>query len=289
MIRWMLAGVRHETDTLEEFYWHWGILHAALLITQPVAMEVFERYVQNYPIPGVRDDELIHPLRPGGYTGIADHWLAGLDELNQFGHDPYYHARMGNHMFSQPGRLWMQLTGGRETLFDGDGSPQVKLFHFLAKREDLSHEEFAAAWRDEHAPIFGDAMGPSGPVRRYAQSLGLPPDSSAFDGTFLAPGGGVGACAGIEEIWFDSLDDLSRLRLDSALYESIRASEERFLDLDRTYSFVLYERVVVDVVNGGPRAAVLDPTSLEASIVAQGAQPWQPAIDLGRAPSSVAS
>jgi hypothetical protein len=284
VIRWMLAGVRHERDSREDFYWHWGILHAALLITQPVAMKVFDRYVQNYAIQGVRDEELLHPIHPQGWSGIADHWLAGAAELNEFGHDPYYHDRMGQHMFSQPGRLWMQLTHAQEVLYDdGDDRPRVKLFHFLPKREDLSRDEFAAIWRTDHAPIFCEATGSTGPVRKYAQSLGLPPDSSAFDGTFLAPGGGVGDCAGIEEIWFDSLDDLSLLRGDPELSASIRASEERFLDVERTYSLVLYERVVLDVTQpGSRRAAVLDPESLEASVVGQGARPWQPAFDLGR-------
>lgn len=48
----------------------------------------------------------------------------------------------------------------------------------LERREDMSHEEFAEYWREEHAPLVAEMPD----VERY--SIGLPrdPADSAYDG-----------------------------------------------------------------------------------------------------------
>ena len=97
-----------------------------------------------------------------------------------------------------------------------------------------------------------------------------------FGGSLFAQGDTEGH-SGVEEFWFRSLDDLARLSRERAWREALLASEGGFVDLSGSFSMVTTERVVYDYTLGGgssPRAAVLDPESLEAAIFAQGLSGW---------------
>jgi len=102
------------------------------------------------------------------------------------------------------------------------------------------------------------------------QNPTLPLDPQVFKGT-LFEAGGVGQHGGIEEYWFNGLDDLERLRNDAA-WGRIKASDAR-LTAPGSFAMVTTERVIFDYVTPGrqtPRPAVLTPGTLEWMLDAQG-------------------
>jgi hypothetical protein len=101
-------------------------------------------------------------------------------------------------------------------------------------------------------------------------------DPSVFKGT-LFEFGNVGNYAGVEEIWFRSIEDLGSLRRDPALYQWLQASYDTFVDPEDTFSMVTTERVIYDFITPGrvsPKASVLIPGTLEYEVDRQGYSGW---------------
>ncbi len=81
MMKFILASRRKPQDTQEKFFYEWGIIHVALMITNPSTQRAFTRYAQHYTINGVSSDLLWHPLSPMAWDNMADHWLEKLEDL----------------------------------------------------------------------------------------------------------------------------------------------------------------------------------------------------------------
>ncbi len=271
MMKFILAARRKPEDTQERYFYEWGIIHVALMITNPSTQRAFTRYAQHYTVNGVSDDVLWHPLSPMAWDNMADHWLTSFDDLVASVRSPDYVQRMQPHKFGDS-HFTIELTGGR-VLYEAPAFQNggVKLIHFLRKRPELSDEEFERRWQGEHAPVVLQALEPLGILRKYVQNPRLALEPSIFKGT-LFEAGGVGQHAGIEEFWFNSLEDLARLRGDTRVRNRIVKSD-RELTAEGSFSMVTTERVVFDYATPGrqtPRPAVLTPGTLEALIDAQG-------------------
>ncbi|MHB9287939.1 EthD family reductase [Halobacteriales archaeon Cl-PHB] len=87
----------------------------------------------------------------------------------------------------------------------------LKYTVLLEKRSDITHEEFAEYWEEEHAPLAFDLPG----VKRYATAPVINPEEVPWDG--------------VGELWFDSMDDM-RSAFDNDLGREIREDEENFID-----------------------------------------------------------
>lgn len=276
MIKFILAARRRREDTQERYFHEWGIIHVALMITTPSVMQTFRRYVQHYSISGIEDEMLIHPLSPMAWDNMADHWLDSLEQMNVAVRASDYAARMQPHVFSDR-EFVLQLMQG-EALHETAGfrSGGVKLIHFLRRDPRLSRAEFDERWRSRHAPaVLAAAVGPAR-LRRYVQNRALEFDRTFFRGS-LFEHGDVNAYDGVEEFWFDGLEDLRRLRADPAIHAAIRASEAGLVDAGDSFSMVTTERVIYDYTRGAdssPTPAVLNPDSLEAAIFRQGLSRW---------------
>jgi hypothetical protein len=166
----------------------------------------------------------------------------------------------------------VELTDGRVIHESADfRNGGVKLIQFLKVRPGLSQEEFDNRWRHQHAPLVLEALRPLGILRKYVQNPRLALDPQFLRGT-LFEAGGVGQHGGIEEYWFNSLDDLVFLRRSPA-WDRVNSSYSSLTAETGSFSMVTTERVVFDYVTPGrrtPRAAVLMPGTLEALIDAQG-------------------
>ena len=272
MMKFILATRRKPEDTQERYFYEWGVIHVALMVSNPSTLQVFKRYAQHYTINGVPGDLLWHPFSDMGWDNMADHWLERFDDIAVSVRSADYVQRMQPHKFGDS-HFAVELTGGRvlheEPGFQNGG---VKLIHFLRKRPELSQEEFDRRWKDEHAPVVLDALRSAGILRKYVQSPRLPLDPAMFKGT-LFEAGGVGLHGGIEEFWFRSLDDLARLRNDPAAWERIRSSDRRLTAQSGSFAMVTTERVVFDFATPGlntPTPAVLIQGTFEAMIEAQG-------------------
>jgi EthD domain len=277
MIKFLIAGRRKRDDTQENFFYNWGIIHVALMLTTPIVFQTFRRYAQNYTVNNVSAGLLWHPLSPMSWDSLADHWLNSFEELARSLRSPDYRLRMQPHRFSDH-QFVIEFTG-HDTIFEqsGGASGGLKLIHFLKKRPELTQEEFARRWREEHGPNVVRAMRSLGILRKYVQSPQLLFDRSVFTGT-LFERADVGHYAGMEEFWFNSYADLSNLANDRKAMDQIRASDSKLIAEQDTFAMVTMERVIYDDTVPGSEsrkpAVVLQPDSLESVIDAQGYEGW---------------
>jgi hypothetical protein len=273
VIKFMLVSRRKPGDTQEKYFYEWGIIHVALMITTPSVMRTFRRYAQHFTVNGVDGDRLLYPLSEMGWDNFADHWLdRPEDNLLPFRSDDYM-QRMHPHNFGDSNFV-IEYT--RETLRDeqpGVARGGIKLVQVVRSRPDLSADEFARAWGDQHAHALLTA-GATRP-RRLVQSLHAEVDRSDFAGTLFELAG-VGGYAGVEELWFEDLDALLRFTEDASVRDAVLCGDS-VVDPVGSFSMVTMERVIYDYTRGAdssPAPAVLDPGSLEAAIDAQAYQGW---------------
>jgi hypothetical protein len=276
MVKFIIAGRRKREDTQERYFYEWGIIHVALMVTSPAVMRLFRRYVQHFSIAGISNDMLIHPLSEMEWDSFADHWVETLEGIAESVRIDDYLQRVKPHVFGDK-EFVLQFTGG-ETIHEESGfrSGGVKLIHFLARKPDLSQQDFVSYWRERHAPVVLEATGTPRVLRKYVQSPQVALDGDCFKGTIFQAGG-VNPYAGVEEFWFDSVQDLARLRRDPRIHAAITGSEAQFVDPAVSFSMVVTERVIYDYTLGdksSPPAAVLNPGSLEAAIYRQGLSGW---------------
>ncbi len=276
MIKFMLVSRRKPGDTQEKYFYEWGIIHVALMITTPSVMRTMKRYAQHFSVTGIIDDQLVFPLSGMAWDNFADHWLETLEDVVIPFRTDDYMQRMHPHNFGDTNFV-IEFSTGREVHCDpGFVSGGVKLVHFLKKRPELTLEEFDAAWRERHAAVALEQIRARVPLRKYVQSTVFTGDPALFKGT-LFEWADVGAYAGVEEFWFDDVAGLARIGADRGLRDALIASYREFVDRDGTFSLAVTERVVYDYArgaDGSPRPAVLDPESLEAVIDGQGYQGW---------------
>jgi hypothetical protein len=276
MMKFILAARRKPQDTQERYFYEWGIIHVALMITTPSVMRSFKRYAQHYSVPGVLSDSLIYPLSPMAWDNMADHWVEDLESLVLPFKSADYCERMQPHSFGDS-NFALELTS-THPIYEAPGfkSGGIKLVHFLKRRAEVSQEEFVKRWRTEYAPVLVKQMQRLGVLRKYQHNPQLTLNAEIFKGT-LFERGGVGLYGGIEEIWLKSLHDLAVLRNDADAYSEIRAAASKIVAAEGTFSMVTTERVIYDYSVAGkesPLPAVLRSGTLEGLIDAQGYRSW---------------
>jgi hypothetical protein len=273
VIKFQLISRRKPGDTQEKYFYEWGIIHVALMITTPSVMRTFKRYTQHFTVNGVDGGRLLYPLSDMAWDNFADHWLERPeDNLVPFESDDYM-LRMHPHSFGDSNFVIEYLT---ETLRDESPEFQpggVKLVHVVRSRPGLGGDEFAAAWKDEHAA----ALLAAGATRpgRLVQNVHAEVDKETFKGTLFELAG-VGGYAGIEELWFEDLDALLQFTQDDGVRAAV-LSVDAPVDPAGSFSMVVSERVVYDYTLGAassPAPAVLDPASLEARVDSQKYRGW---------------
>lgn len=274
MLKFMLAAQRQPNMTRERYFYEWGIIHVALLLSTPTSIESFRRYVQHYSIDGVDNDMLIYPLSPMDWDNMADHVVDSYEAIGVPFHSEDYPNRMQPHKFGSD-NFAVELLDW-ETLYAEEGfyAGGVKLLHWLRKKPELSYDEFNARWR-EHGKRMME-ITPKGLIRKLVIDKHVEMNPAVFKGT-LFEFGHVGHYAGVEEIWFRSVEDVSRLRKDPELCSALRASYGTFVLEDDTFSMVTTERVIRDTFTPGhvmPEPAVLTPGTLEYLVDKQGYRGW---------------
>jgi hypothetical protein len=274
MLKFMLAAQRRPDTPQERYFYEWGIIHVSLMLQTPSVMDSFRRYVQHYSISGVDNDMLIYPLSPMNWDNMADHVVDNYEAIGLPFQDQDYPNRMQPHKFGSDSFAVELLDW--ETLYEEPGfyAGGVKLIHWLRKKPELSHEEFNAKWR-EHGRMMVEAA-PKGLIRKLVIDKHVPMDPAVLKGT-LFEFGNVGHYAGVEEIWFRTVEDAAKLRKDPALHATLRAGYETFVADDDTFSMVTTERVIYDFITPGhvsPKASVLIPGTLEYEVDKQGYTGW---------------
>lgn len=178
MNKFMLVNRRKEGMTPERFRYEWGVVHVAVTLTTPSAMEIFRRYVQGYSLDDVDSSALAYPLAPQQWEGFASLSFETLEDVARSMREPDYLERVRPHDFSDP-EMVLELTSEDVIFDDLDAAEEdvVKLVHFLRRAPGVGREQFASAWRDEHAfAVTEAARDAKGLVRKYVQNpvLGQP-------------------------------------------------------------------------------------------------------------------
>jgi EthD domain len=244
MNKFMLANRRKEGMTLEQFRYEWGVVHVAVMLTTPSAMQIFRRYVQGYPLDDVDGSALAYPLAPERWDGFASLSFETLDDFARSMEEPDYLVRARPHDFSDPAMV-LELTG-EEVIFDDLDALEeevVKLVHFLRRAPGVGREQFASIWRDEYAATVADAtFDAKGLVRKYVQNPTLGLEGSVFEGSAYAQGV-FGSYGGIEEFFFASRADFDAFTQDTGMRELLRERGARIVDPDGSFSMVVTDRL----------------------------------------------
>ncbi len=278
MINFIIAARRKREDTQERYFYEWGIVHVALMVSTPQVMRLFRRYVQHYSVSGITPDMLRHPLSPMAWDNMAEHIVDSFDDFVASTRVSDYVTRVQPHKFGDPN--FVIVLAQPRIVFEEPGFERgqggVKLVHFFRRRANVTQEQFDAAFGQRHAHAVEEVNRSCGLIRRYAQNRKLAVPQGNFGGSLFAASDTEGY-AGVEEFWFRSLDDMARLARDPAWREALGASEAEFVEPEGSFAMVTTERVVYDYTRGAdssPRPAVLDPESLEGRIYAQGLSNW---------------
>jgi hypothetical protein len=272
MLKFMLASRSKPEHTKERYYFEWGIIHVALMLTTPTVMSTFRRYAQHFVPDELDGGKLLFPFSEMDWENMADHWLETWDDLVLPFKADDYPNRMQPHNFGDSNFDLQLMTGEELYAEDGYYAGGVKLVHFLHRRPDVSLEEFKAKYR-AHADVM--IAGGGGPLRKYVQNIETQGDPEYFKGTLFELGG-VNSYAGVEELWFDDVDSVYEFCGDPGRRAQLLESYAGFVG-DGSYSMVTTERVVFDFVTPGhvsPPPAVLQEGTLEAAVDAQGYYGW---------------
>ena len=274
-MKFILAFRRRSDGSREMFDYEWGVIHPTLMITTPSVMRGFKRYAQHRTPDGVSDELYQYGRHDLGWYAFSDHWLDSLEDLLAMFHGDDYPQRMQPHNFGDHNFVIELLDGevihDQPRPFTGRGG--VKLVNFIARLEGLEQTAFAASWNGDYAENLR-RIAASGLVKRAVLNTRLPLDAATFTGTLFEMGG-VQTYAGTEELWFADLADLrSYLKVVDDDHDTAKVKQE-LVDVDRSFSMVVVERVVWDYTadQPPPRPAVENPKSLEALLLHQ-EKPW---------------
>jgi EthD domain len=254
----------------EQFDYEWGIIHTSMMVTTPSVLNgSFKRYTQHRSVlDGFTDEDLLYPRSAEGWYSCADHLCGSYEDVVEAVVAQDYRRRMFPHRFSDKVMV-VELTA-TETLHDETptrlDAGGVKVVNHLKARDGVTQEEFTDWWRTVYAPALLEAAG--GRIHRYVQNPSVPGDPEFFKGSLFELGN-TGTYAGIDELYFDDLDEMVAVCADPGLRERVRRVAAEMVDAAASFGLVLVERVVFDFTgeHAALAPAVRTPGSVEWQMV----------------------
>ncbi len=116
----------------------------------------------------------------------------------------------------------------------------IKMTILLRRKPEMSHEEFVAYHRNQHAPLFSALAEVKQHVRRYVQC------HATGDPLPGLPDNGID---GSTELWFDDVAGIAGVFHSPNYMATIRPDEEKFLDLHACEFLVGTEHEVVPLAH----------------------------------------
>jgi hypothetical protein len=198
------------------------------------------------------------------WESFAEHWLESIEAIPPAVGSADYRGRMQPHTFSDSAMELHLLQGTTVYARPDFRSGGVKLIHNLKARPGLARSDFDQHFSRQHAPRAAELLRQRG-LRKYEIDRQLGLDPAQFKGTLFEKGG-VDAYAGLEEFWFDSLEDALAAGRDPATRRGLLDSYAGFVDVEASHSMYVIERVAFDFVTPEATAlpAILNPESCEA-------------------------
>jgi uncharacterized protein (TIGR02118 family) len=112
----------------------------------------------------------------------------------------------------------------------------IKFTILLRRNSGLTHEQFVAYHREQHAALFKSLPGVMQHVRRYVQDHSIPAELPGFPPLTFD---------GMTELWFDDIQGLAAVFQSQEYMERIRPDEGKFLDLQRCEFLLTTDNVVI--------------------------------------------
>jgi hypothetical protein len=279
MIKWNITSRHKPGMTQERFYYEWAVMHVALMLTNKSTIECFQRYTQHYAFQEIPAEARLLPQHAMAWESMAEHWLETLDAIPPSMRSEDYRGRMHPHSFSDTAMELHFLRG--TTFFERPDfkSGGVKVIHSLKPSMDLSVPQFSEYLGNVHAPKVVELLKGRG-LRKYEIDRQLGLDPATFKGTLFEKGG-VDQYAGMEEFWFDSLEDALAMGRDPEVRAALLESYGGFATLPSSHSMYVIERLAFDFVTKEktPRPAIMDPESCEAKASYTDWQNFVPALN----------
>jgi hypothetical protein len=283
MIKFIIISRHKPGMTRERFFYEWAFIHVSLMLLTVPSMRRFKRYVQHYANPDIPNDCRVLPRSNMNWESYAEHWTEKLETTTP---GPEYTEQMQPHSFSDSAMEIAYLEG--ETVYQRQDfrSGGVKLIHRLARRDGRPVAELRRQWRDQHVPLMVEHLAGRG-LRKLA--VNVPHEFNVADfrsdraGTLFEKAS-IDPPLGVEEMWFDSLESALQMGRDPELREKLTGSYRDLIDIGKSYSMLVHERVVYDFVTPGeisPLPAVLNPDSLESQLFKSGRPYHEPKFSEG--------
>lgn len=264
MLRLLIVAGPPENGSLDDFNFQWGIVDVALALTTPSSMQSIRRYTQSRVVPLPDGGALARPPQSWQYC-CTDQLYDDLGSFGAAATHPDYFRRIVPHAFGGS-RTLVQLAEHAVQLADrspAGGRPPIKLLSFVRRSADVSIERFREAWLSRLDPVQEEALD-CGLLRAVSRSVAFDVDRGLFAATPFADGS-INDYDGVEDLHFDDfaalIEYISRIR---ALTDGPNA----VVDTGRSVTLPMKERMVFDQTRGGPRPAILDADSFEASVYA---------------------
>jgi hypothetical protein len=281
MIKFIIISRHKPGWTRERFFYEWAFIHVSLMLHTAPSMRRFKRYVQHYANPDIPNEYRVLPSSAMGWESYAEHWTEKLETTTP---GPEYTDQMQPHSFSDSAMEMAYVQG--ETVYQRTDfhSGGVKVIHRLARLAGRPDAELLGEWRDKHVSMVKRLLEERG-MRKYAINLPCVIDAAEFRGNrvgTLFERASIDPPLGIEELWFDTLEDALRLGSDPELHSALTSSYGGFIDMQNSYSMIAHERVVFDFVTPGEisaQSAVLNPDSLEAKVFKTGRPYHEPRVE----------
>jgi hypothetical protein len=264
MIKWNITSRHKPGMSTERFYYEWSVIHVALMLTNASTIRAFKRYVQHFALQRIPADARILPQHAMAWESLAEHWLEGLEVIPSAVGSEDYRGRMHPHTFSDSAMELHLLKGTTIYQRPDFKSGGVKLVHTLRLRPQLGIEAFNETLSGSHAARVTGLLQHRG-LRKYEVNRQLGLDPAQFRGTLFEKGG-VDQYAGLEEFWFDSLEDALACGRDPRIRQALLESYAEFTAIEASHSMYVIERVAFDFVTSEatPLPAILNPDSCEA-------------------------
>lgn len=111
----------------------------------------------------------------------------------------------------------------------------IKFSILLRRRPGMTHEEFVAYHREQHAPLFMSVPVVRDKVRRYVQQHTL---------AVTLPGLPPTTVDGVTELWFDDVESIAAVFTAESYLAIVRPDEAKFLDLEHCEFIISAEHAV---------------------------------------------
>lgn len=253
----------------ERFDYEWGIIHTSMMVTTPSVLNgTFTRYVQHRSVlEGFKDSDLQYARSPEGWYSCADHVCRDYAGVVASVTAEDYKRRVFLHRFSDKAMV-VELTTS-EVLWDTEptrlDAGGVKVINHIKLLPGVDVDEFAQCWRTDYAAAVKEVAGSL--VARYVQNASYPGDPGFFAGTLFELGN-TGTYAGVEELYFDDLEQVKEF---GALAQTtLNPLAAKWIDTDSSFGMVLVERVVFDF--NGDRAELVPAVRIPGTVEFQMAQ-----------------